>query len=101
MYLHVLRIYRVTETRQEARDPKTIAEKVKPLAEHGVNQHREDRGLDIIKSKTTGGTSSSYLTARIARDCPEEIQENFPELKGTQTRDVATDKERGRTLNLR
>jgi len=51
------------------KDPKTIAEKTKPLAEHGTNQHREDRGLDNTKS-SNGGTSASYLTARLARDCP-------------------------------
>lgn len=59
----------------EQKDPKTLAEQVKPLAEHGTNQHREERGLDIIKSSTTGGTSASYLTARLARDFPAVLEE--------------------------
>ena len=52
-----------TQLSEEAKDPKTIAEQAQPLADHGTNQHREDEGLDIIKSKIIGETSSSYLTA--------------------------------------
>lgn len=44
------------------------AKNAKPLANSGANQHTE--GVDNINS-SSGGTSSDYLTARIARDHPD------------------------------
>lgn len=60
---------------QEAKDPQVLAEKAKPLAETGTNQHNEKEGFDIIKPSTMGGTSVSYLTSRIARDNPAVLEE--------------------------
>lgn len=60
---------------QEARDPQTIAERAQPLAEHRrPTKEEEENKVDNINLKTVGGTSSSYLTARIARDCPEVLE---------------------------
>jgi hypothetical protein len=59
---------------QEARDPKTIAEKAVPLAEHGGDRKSEEIQVDNINLKSTGGTSSEYLTARIARDNPAILE---------------------------
>jgi hypothetical protein len=59
---------------QDARDPKTIAEKAKPLAEHRrpTKEEEEDKGS---MSTINGRQDSSYLTARIARDCPAILEE--------------------------
>src|SRR5215213_5973248 len=61
-------------TMQDARDPKTIAEKAKPLAEHrrSTKEAEEDKGS---MSTINGRRNSSYLTARIARDCPAILEE--------------------------
>lgn len=59
------------------RTRKQSIEDVKALNKHGVNQHSENRGFDIIKSSPSydGGTSADYLTARIARDRPDILEE--------------------------
>jgi hypothetical protein len=61
---------------KEHRDPQVLAEKAEPLREHGSNQHREESGGNIVTSSTKSkGNSSEYLTARIARDKPEILEE--------------------------
>lgn len=59
------------------RTRKQSIEDVKALNKHGVNQHSENRGFDIIKSSPSydGGTSADYLTARIARDRPDILED--------------------------
>lgn len=59
----------------QAKDPKTVAEKTKPLKEQGRPIKEEENKVDNINLKTIGGTSSSYLTARIARDNPAVLEE--------------------------
>lgn len=51
-----------------------IAENVKPLAEHGINQHNNSGRYDynVLSSR---GESADYLTARIARDHPEILED--------------------------
>jgi hypothetical protein len=58
---------------QEAKDPKTIAEKTQPLAEHGGDRRSEEiQGNNVtLKSR---GNSKEYRTARIARDAPDVFE---------------------------
>lgn len=51
-----------------------LAENAKPLKEHGTNQHREEEKKEsghYHDNVQQQGTSSLYLTARIARDHPD------------------------------
>jgi hypothetical protein len=48
---------------QETKDPKTLAEQAKPLAEHGGERKSEEIQPDNINLKVVGGTSASHLTA--------------------------------------
>jgi hypothetical protein len=58
------------DTRKES--AKVAEARVDPLADHGANQHgKEDGGVDIINSKTKGGTDTTYTLRRLARDKPE------------------------------
>ena len=45
------------------------------MAEHGGDRKSKKLQVDNIKLKEVGGTSASYLTARIARDCPAVLEE--------------------------
>lgn len=40
------------------------------VAKHGTNQHAGQRGVDVIKSSSEGGTSTAYLAGRLKRDNP-------------------------------
>jgi hypothetical protein len=58
------------DTRKES--AKVAEARVDPLADHGANQHgKEDGGVDIINSKTKGGTDTTYTLRRLARDNPK------------------------------
>jgi hypothetical protein len=74
---------------QEARDPKTIAGKAKPLTEHGGNRKSEEAQVDNINLKSAGRTFSSSLTARIARDNPTVLEKmkagKYPSVRAATT----------------
>jgi len=60
----------------EHRDPKVLAENAEPLAEHGGDRKSgQDQGDNITLKPSQKGTSSAYLTRRIARDRPDILEE--------------------------
>lgn len=72
------RLLRICQEHQEATD--LLRREMPPLAGHGINQHNERHaGVDNIKSSEQGGTSSTYLIARLARDQPELLEQIGPD----------------------
>ena len=53
---------------------KAQAQTIEPVKKHGTNQHTErgDYNCNVLKQQ---GNSASYLTARIARDFPEALED--------------------------
>ena len=70
---------RLREQGHQGPVPRTLAERateIIPLAKHGTNQYTTQEtelqtGVDNINSSLKGGTSSSYLLARLKRDHPD------------------------------
>jgi hypothetical protein len=60
---------------QESKDPKTIAEKVQPLAEHGEDRKSEEKENQPTASRLkTYGSTKEYRAARLARDAPDVLE---------------------------
>jgi hypothetical protein len=63
---------------------KDVIDSVPTLNPNGTNQHTDiERGFDIIKPSSKGGTSAEYLAARIKRDAPEIAAriDSFPSIR--------------------